>query len=163
MKTSIPKKPQPGHSLADLNPTLATQWHPIKNGTLTPRDVTVRSHQIVWWKCPVSEDHEWRSTVNNRKRNGCGCCRGKVIVLSNCLATLRPDVAAQWHPTKNGKLTPNDVTVNSGRKVWWKCSLAQHEWETNICTRSGGHGCPKCNESKGERKVAETLEALGIN
>tara|TARA_Y100000310_G_scaffold72876_1_gene69028 strand:- start:3654 stop:3893 length:240 start_codon:yes stop_codon:yes gene_type:complete len=40
------------------------------------------------------------------------------------LAETHPEIAAQWHLTKNEDLTPYDVTAGSGRKVWWKCSVA---------------------------------------
>ena len=41
------KKPNPGESLAELNPALAKQWHPTKNGKLTPYDVTPGSKMTV--------------------------------------------------------------------------------------------------------------------
>ena len=31
--------------------------------------------------------------------------------MTNSLATLQPDLAAQWHPTKNGALTPDMVVA----------------------------------------------------
>ena len=37
------------------------------------------------------------------------------------LAETHPEVAKQWHPTKNGDLTPNNVTPGSNKKAWWKC------------------------------------------
>ena len=30
-------------------------------------------------------------------------------------------LVAEWHPTKNGDLKPEDVVASSKRKVWWKC------------------------------------------
>ena len=59
------------------------------------------------------------------------------------LAVLHPDVAAQWHPTKNGDLTPYDVTPGSGKKVWWKCEKG-HEWDATVGDRTRGRGCPHC-------------------
>ena len=35
------------------------------------------------------------------------------------LAETHPDLAAQWHPTKNGELTPYDVTAGTDKSVWW--------------------------------------------
>ena len=32
------------------------------------------------------------------------------------LAEANPELAKQWHPTKNGELTPGDVTFHSGKK-----------------------------------------------
>src|SRR5262249_388119 len=41
---------------------------------------------------------------------GCPYCAGKKVSAENCLLTVNPEVAAEWHPTKNGSLTPADVT-----------------------------------------------------
>jgi len=35
------------------------------------------------------------------------------------LKTINPKLAEEWHPTKNGNLTPKDVLPKSGKKVWW--------------------------------------------
>ena len=35
------------------------------------------------------------------------------------LEEYAPDLAKQWHPTKNGDLKPMDVTYGSKKKVWW--------------------------------------------
>lgn len=61
-----PKKPNPGESLADLNPELAKQWHPSKNNELTPYDVGPDSTKIVWWKCFKGKGHVWRTTPYHR-------------------------------------------------------------------------------------------------
>ena len=55
------------------------------------------------------------------------------------LKKINPKLAKQWHPTKNGNLTPKDVTPSSNKKVWWICDKG-HEWEANIYKRSHGSG-----------------------
>ena len=35
------------------------------------------------------------------------------------LAEEYPELAMQWHPTKNEGLTPEMVTCGSKKKVWW--------------------------------------------
>ena len=144
------QKVVPSNSLAVRNPELSKQWHPTKNGKLTPFDVTVLSSKRVWWKCAKGEDHEWQSSVSNRSNgSGCGICSGKVIVSSTSLATLRPDIAKQWHPTKNGKLTANDVSVLSNKRVWWACEKGEdHEWKVSIAHRTSGKNCPICSGHK---------------
>ncbi|MDD5511235.1 MAG: zinc-ribbon domain-containing protein [Dehalococcoidales bacterium] len=128
--------------LATLNPSLARQWHPTKNGQLTPNDVTANSRKKVWWLCP--NGHVWRASVDRRSRGvGCPYCAGQAVCDDNCLATLNPSLARQWHPTKNGQLTPNDVTANSRKKVWWLCPEG-HEWQSLITSRNYGSGCPYC-------------------
>ena len=45
----------------------------------------------------------------------------------------------------NGSLTPQSVTVGSGKKVWWRCDQ-NHVWRAKIYTRTGPQrsGCPVC-------------------
>lgn len=61
----------------------------------------------------------------------------------NDLATVNPELAAQWHPTLNGDLLPIHVTAGSNKKVWWQCEEG-HEWPAKIVDRSRGSGCPYC-------------------
>ena len=137
----------PKKSLAETHPELAMEWHPTLNGELTPNDFTPGSGKKVWWKCPEGDDHEWISNIANRSRgNGCSICSGKKVVLSNCLGTMKPKLAKEWHPTKNEDLTPYNVTERSGKKVWWKCDKGEdHEWKAVIASRANGRGCSICS------------------
>ena len=138
-----------GESLAEKRPELAKQWHPTKNGDLTPHDFPLfpKSREIIWWKCNKSDDHEWQTSINNRAVNSiCPFCSGKRASSSNSLATLNPELAKQWHPKKNGGLRPDNVTEHSGKKVWWQCSQCNLEWKADIGNRSKGVGCPNCAE-----------------
>lgn len=139
---------------------LAKQFHPTKNGNLTPYDFTSGSAEKVWWFCTDTDarDHEWDALVKDRTNgHGCSCCSGHKTVLSNCLATLNSELAKTWHPTKNGILTPFDVVLCSNKKVWWMCEN-KHEWPANISSRSSsGNGCPFCNESRGEKYISNIL------
>lgn len=124
-------------------PEIAAQWHPTKNGDLTPDQVAYRSNQKRWWMC--LEGHEWEATVSNRaKGTGCPYCAGhRAISGVNDLATKRPELVVEWHSVKNGTLRPQDVTEFSHKKVWWMCSKG-HEWQANIINRIHGTGCPYC-------------------
>ncbi len=75
------------------------------------------------------------------------------------LATANPELAKEWHPTKNGDLTPSDVTPGSNKKIWWACSKG-HEWKTAIEHRSYGTGCPYCSRFKTENKCRIILEDI---
>jgi len=53
--------------------------------------------------------------------------------MKNPLSIIDPQLAAQWHPTKNGGLTPEQVAAGSAKKAWWKCSNGPHrEWPASI-------------------------------
>lgn len=76
------------------------------------------------------------------------------------------ELLQQWHPSKNGPLTPQTVTYGSKRRVWWKCAYG-HEWQAAVYTRTGaGTGCPVCagkiQPARMERYRRMAAEANGI-
>ena len=131
------------NDLASVNPNLATEWHPTKNNGLSPQDVSAFSHKTVWWLGFCG--HEWQAAISNRNHGrGCPICAGRVVLSGfNDLATKNPALAAEWHPTKNGDLTPNDITLGTDQKVWW-LGICGHEWNATVLSRSYGKGCPIC-------------------
>ena len=62
----------------------------------------------------------------------------------NSLATLHPNLAKEWHPTKNGSLTPHMYTPSHTYRAWWLCSTCGHEWPASIRQRAEGSGCKTC-------------------
>ena len=136
------------NDLTTLFPAVAAEWHPTKNGNLTPSQVVSGSHQTVWWRCSLG--HEWRAEIVDRTRgtNGCPYCGNKKVLAGfNDLASIEPEIAAEWHPTLNGALTPEMVTAGSNRKAWWICPDG-HVWRTAISNRTNAKkrtGCPVCN------------------
>ena len=66
----------------------------------------------------------------------------------NDLATTNPELAAEWHPTKNGMLTPHDVTAGSNKKVWW-LGACGHAWKASMNYRKQYKVvCPKCDTER---------------
>ena len=61
----------------------------------------------------------------------------------NSLAEKYPELASEWHPSRNGYVKPTMVSYSSGKKVWWlgKCG---HEWQSSVDSRIKGVGCPIC-------------------
>jgi hypothetical protein len=136
--------------LSITHPQVAAQWHPTKNGDLTPDQVTAGVGKKVWWKCPNGLDHEWQSTVNNRTKpnyeQGCPCCSGRKVSITNSLATQFPELVEEWHPRKNGQITPEQVVAGSNKQYWWKCpNGSDHEWRVKVNSRTSFQtGCPFC-------------------
>ena len=132
------------NDLTTVNPELAKEWHPTKNGNLKPNMVFPSANKKIWWldKC----GHEYEATANSRNRGrGCPYCSGnKILKGFNDLVTVNPELAKEWHPTKNGDLKPDDATKGSEKKAWWLCPACNHEWETAIRNRNRGAGCPCC-------------------
>lgn len=141
------------NDLATTHPGIAAQWHPNKNGTLTPQKVVAGSNRNVWWQCGLG--HEWRAKVVDRtwNTNGCPyCANQKVLKGFNDLSTTHPQIAAQWHPTLNGTLTPEMVTAGSTRKIWWLCEK-RHVWRTAVYNRAGRNKQTHCPVCAGNVKV----------
>ena len=135
-------KVNPSYNLQVINPTLSTEWHPTKNGSLTPKDVTPNSSKKVWWMC--KKKHEWKVRVAGRNLGAkCPYCSGKLVTKENNLQKVNPKLAKEWHPTKNGNLTPKDITAGNNKKVWWQCRK-DHEWQAIVRSRVKGAGCPFC-------------------
>ncbi|MBO4736529.1 MAG: zinc-ribbon domain-containing protein, partial [Paludibacteraceae bacterium] len=67
----------------------------------------------------------------------------------NKLSVDYPEIAKEWHPTKNGKTKPEFVSSKTHRKYWWKCSVCGHEWEAKVENRTvNKSGCPECKKQK---------------
>lgn len=65
----------------------------------------------------------------------------------NSLECVFPNIAKEWHPTKNGILKPNMVRKSSNHYVWWICHKG-HEYKSKINNRVNGFGCPYCSGAK---------------
>ncbi|MFG2803841.1 zinc-ribbon domain-containing protein [Streptomyces pseudovenezuelae] len=79
-------------------------------------------------------------------RNGCPSCGGQDTRVT-CLEAIEADsvafglnaeIAAQWHPTKNGKLQLSKLSSHSRRRVWWRDEDCGHEWQKRPARREQG-------------------------
>lgn len=143
------------NSFAEMRPDLVDEWNYEKNGTMRPEDVTPYSDKKVWWKCR-KYGHEWEAVVKSRaKGSNCPVCSGnRVLSGFNDLATMAPDLAAEWHPVKNAPLTTAEVTPQSGVSAWWQCRACGFEWQARIYSRNGAsHACPECARKRVHRKL----------
>jgi len=136
-------------------PELVAQWHPTKNEGMWPDEVRFASRRRIWWKCKKGPDHEWFTTANARTNGSargltrCPFCINRQVSVTNSLATRNPEVAREWHPTKNGRLQPDEVVYSSTRMHWWKCDKGpDHEWRALTTNRTRAvkrAGCPYCS------------------
>ena len=130
------------NDLSTLKPKLASEWS--EKNEIKPTEVSIGSHKKVIWQC--KQGHEWTATVKSRTINGTGCpycSHNKVLAGFNDLATVFPDVAAEWSDRNEKK--PTEVTAFANSKIWWKCKTCGYEWNTLISTRSYGSKCPCCS------------------
>lgn len=148
------------NDLASAFPDIAAEWDAEKNNGLMPDGIMPGSSKKVWWRCP--RGHSYRAAVYTRSIVGHGCpyCAGRRVLAGfNDLASREPELAAEWHPSLNGSLTPETVTPGSHKKVWWMCREG-HAWRAVIYSRTGRQraGCPVCS---GNVKLCPRREAGG--
>ena len=112
------------------------------------------NYQIMPWSClsgrpptimilkshskPVDKSSSFRPKINFIKiAPEKGPSRVGKLTNSYNLKKINPKLAKEWHPTKNGNLTPKDVTPSSGQKVWWICDNRGHKghwwWHRQGC------------------------------
>ena len=103
------------NDLATLEPLLEKQWS--EKNKIKPTEVSIGSHKKVIWRC--EKGHEWEAAVKSRTINKTGCpycSHNKVLAGFNDLATLLPDIAAEWSD-RNYPLLPTQVTVFANPSV----------------------------------------------
>lgn len=161
------------NDLRTKNPRLAAEWHPTKNGRLRPEDCMPNEKTEVWWLVyaphPVTQQMvplEWHARIDNRNA-GQGCPylgnNGYVLTGFNDCATTDAYLLSEWDEEKNtdANKTLFHLSRSSMYKAHWKCPHG-HSWEARIADRTRGCGCRFCNESHGEKRIANYLNGKNI-
>lgn len=159
------------NDLLSQNKDLVEEWDYEKNGELKPDGITVSNAKKVWWICKAC-GHSWEASIAHRNnKRGCPECSKKKVGRATVRTAIRkngsfaeqcPDATLEWNYEKNKNLKPEDFSISSGEKVWWKCKTCNHEWEAYISNRAKGHGCPECAKRVvGRKTVLVALKKSG--
>jgi len=63
------------------------------------------------------------------------------------LSEKRPDLIKEFHPRKNGKLDPSDISYGSHLELWWTCDNGHKPYKMQVKFRTtAGRGCPECGK-----------------
>ncbi len=112
------------NDLATVRPDIAAEFDEALNRPFTASQVAPYSPKVYWWTCGVEGHRSFPTSVQSRtsENTRCGQCAGTRVTRGvNDLQTLRPSIAARWHPVLNGALTPYDVMARSGQHVFFQC------------------------------------------
>ena len=132
------------NDLQTIRPDLGIEF--LSMGKVSdPKLVPSWTREAARWRC--DKGHEWDVSVRDRVQgHNCPFCANKQVFKGfNDLATERPEIAAQWHPSKNGLVKPWEVITGSLKKYWWICSF-EHSFEQSLFNRvNRGATCPICS------------------
>jgi len=132
---------------------LMSEWDYGENVSLNPELLTRGSNKRACWICKKCS-HKWSTAIYHRATKGTGCpkCRHskrKKYKSSKSLKETHPEIAVNWHPTKNGNFTPEDFTYGSRFEAHWQCNECGFEWKLSVQRYKG------CSECKKAAKLAK--------
>jgi len=163
--------PRRRETLADYPDVLAL--FDRRNSSVTnPGEVDARTQNEYDWLCPVTFScgcrHGWSARVYNLTQNESGCpfCTRKRICKHQSFAHLDPEhLRLEWLVNDDEHPNPamDTVAMKSNRLVWWQCRQCANIWQTRLSNRVHEEtGCPECQSSKMERRLADVLTTDGV-
>lgn len=136
-------------SFGAVHSDLLKEWDYSKNER-DPFNLGCQSNFKCHWICKTNPNHRWKAVLAHRVKGvGCPYCSGIKLVPEKSLVYREPELAKEFHPSKNGPVMPEDVFASSGKHYWWLCAVnKRHEWLASPDNRRKGNGCPYCSGKK---------------
>jgi very-short-patch-repair endonuclease len=156
------------HSIASH--TLSKYWHPTKNGNITPREI--RGTDVKFWflcpHCPHEHCMRWADFI---KSKGCSYASNhKRCNNINCLFCLFNSfsghpLSRHWHPTKNGKIKPRNISMQENKSYWFLCPDCNHSIQNtpNKIYRRNKLQCKYCNSGETKCEKGENCDVCFKN
>jgi hypothetical protein len=144
------------NDLETLRPEIASTWDYQRNMRKSPSSTKVDAREKFWWMC--DRRHSFRMSVDQRVKGGvCSVCNTPPKHPLNPISQSHPQLAREWHPSKNGGIGPENVSSGSHLRAWWICQFG-HEWDAVIPSRARGNNCPICSN----QRVVEGINDISI-
>ena len=128
---------------------LMKDWDLDENQDLNPADLLVGSNKRAAWICHLC-NNKWKTAIYQRAINKTGCrkCSSTKRLSFNINESIfktHSDIAKDWSPDENGRLTPKMFSKNSRYEANWRCHICGVETTKSIKIYSG---CRQCKEAK---------------
>jgi hypothetical protein len=138
------------NDLTTTHPRLAAELDPAFEASHPATKMCAGSGDKPEWICPDCGHHYKMSLYNRSQGSGCEPCRrARLRSTRTSLADTHPDIAAQWHPTRNNGKQPEDYSHGSNDKVYWLCATgAAHWYPQRIDRKVQGYGCSVCSSRR---------------
>lgn len=109
-------------SLAEVYPAVAATWHPERNGTLTPDQVSSGNGRRAWWRCAAG--HEWEEVVSSRRSTIPRWKQGDPAACRQCTGFRVPYTYPCGHTVQ---ITP-EKAAGLAAKPYPRCYPCHTEW-----------------------------------
>lgn len=133
------------NDFASMNPGRAAFWDYSKNDN-DPEFYTASSNKKAWFTC--ERGHSFNIGLNSvALGRWCRYCARNVTQSGvNDIASMRPDLLDIWDENLNvdPEVQPDNISVASHQKVYWKCRDYSHSWLSSISYVATGGGCSVC-------------------
>lgn len=155
----------PGYnSLKAKYPDIIEKEWDFEKNIIDPDTIPPTYRKKMWWICP--NGHNYHTLPGNKVYHtggDCPYCSSQKLCRETSLGYLNPELAKEWHPTKNGNLTPFDVFANSNKfphirlltpftrmsdNVTCQCGLCGFIWKPTGNSLIKGKGCKKCKNKQ---------------
>ena len=140
--------------MAITHPHLATELLPNNFGRA--EEMVAGTKNKLPWKCSICE-HQWEAQGWSRAYQGTGCpaCSNKGLHSdgSNSMAVTHPRLARELMANEYG--TAEELIAGTSKRLPWKCSICEHQWETTGNNRTISSNCPAC--------VNQEFHSSGLN
>lgn len=125
-------------NLAKLRPGLTALWDAEQNVGINFGTLDATHATPVWWRCPSGHSFQ-RPPVRMLADDTCPTC----ALAKSSLSVLAPNVAAEWHPTKNA-VKPEEIAADHVMNAWWVCPNG-HDYQASVRSRTqGNRRCGTC-------------------
>jgi very-short-patch-repair endonuclease len=134
----------------------STRWHPIKNGNVLPKDVSVGNTNKFWFICPECE-HDYECRLSEVVRSPtCPFCanyqRCSVDTIKSCQRCFTKSFASCdkskfWNYERN-PCKPEEVSLKNGQKFWFTCKVCKHDFNSRLASIADDRWCPYCVNKK---------------
>ena len=132
-------------SFKDAHPIKAKYWDYNEN-ECGPDNIGQWDSRKFWFICENGHQFDQKPSAISGLERWCRFCENQEVPYEASIASTHPEIAKQWHPTKNKK-TSSEVSIGSSTLYWWLCPKgSDHEWEAtphslkrNGCSVCSGH------------------------
>lgn len=162
LKTWCEQNPEIGNSIIK-------EWNSKENGSMA--SYKAGSYKKAAFRCSIC-GKSYEKIIRNRVAGGlhdeCGKRLAKEKIRKIQVAKLGaeknlaikcPNIAREWDYSKNKGyyFSPEYMSINSNKRIWWKCSKCHNRYQMCIRQRAVlGYGCKECRK-KFKNKVDSTI------